>query len=91
MNNMKRDEKIEFVKSLVDISPDGISIDHLHVKCSRILTRDKLRALLSFMYLNKLISKERVKVYNKKEARYFPFNGKATVKRKRKVKKRVKK
>jgi hypothetical protein len=70
------------VKSMVNDYSEGISLNHLHNKFHRKVTRLQLRTLLGAMYMRSEISRERMITYNKRETKYFPFNGKSPVKRK---------
>jgi hypothetical protein len=83
---MIRIETREQVKSMVGEYPDGISLTQLHNKVQRIVTRLQLRTMLGTLYTNGEISRERVKTLNRKETKYYPFNGMPPVRRKRKPK-----
>lgn len=84
---MIKTETREFVKAEVTASPEGISLSELHQQVHRKLTRLQLRTLLDSLYTKGEISRERIKEKNRKETRYYPFNGKACEKRARKMKK----
>lgn len=80
---MKKTEIRQHVKSLVLEYPEGVSLTHLHLKLHRIVTRLQLRTLLGSLYNRSEISRERVDALNRRETRYYPFNGQGPVRRKR--------
>lgn len=80
---MKKTEIRQQVKSLVMEYPEGISLTYLHNKVHRMVTRLQLRTLLGSLYSRQEISRERVTVHNRRETKYYPFNGLAPVRRKR--------
>ena len=78
--------------SLVNQADEGISLTSIHNKVQRLITRVKLRYMLSGLYQNGKISRERVLHQNRRETRYYPFSGKPPVSRvKVKVRERDKK
>jgi len=86
---MIRIETREHVKSIVNGYPDGISLTRLHNKVHRMITRLQLRTVLTALYRKGEISRERVTELNRRETRYYPFNGTEPVKRKvNRIKKR---
>jgi hypothetical protein len=84
---MIRIETREYVKTLVNESPEGISLTRLHNKVQRMITRLQLRTALGTLYAKGEISRERVTEFNRRETKYYPFNGQAPVKRAKKAKK----
>ena len=78
---MKKIEIRELVKNMVYDYPEGASLTQLHHKVHRLVTRLQLRTLLGSLYLNSEITRERVSVHNRRETRYYPFNGKPPVTR----------
>ena len=83
---MIRIETREQVKAMVNEYPEGISLTQLHNKVQRIVTRLQLRTLLGALYIRGEIDRQRVKTLNRRETKYYPFNGLPPVKRKRKPK-----
>lgn len=84
---MIRIETRDQVKCLVAEHPEGISLTELHCKVQRMLTRLQLRTLLGTLYTKGEISRLRVSVLNRRETKYYPYNGMPPVTRKRKQKK----
>jgi hypothetical protein len=82
---MIRIETREHVKYIVNEYTDGISLSALHGKMHRKITRLQLRTLLGKLYAKKEISRERVIALNRRETKYFPFNGSEPVTRKKKA------
>ena len=80
---MIRIETREQVKALVNQYPEGISLTHLHNKIHRIVTRLQLRTALGSLYMKGEITRERVTTLNRRETKYFPFNGKEPLIKKR--------
>jgi len=72
----------EYLKSVVLASNEGISLSELHSKAHRTLTRLQLRTMLDTLYTKGEISRERITTLNRRETRYYPFNGKPPLKRK---------
>ncbi len=81
---MIKQELRQQVKIVVEQSPDGISLTHLHNKFQSKITRLKLRALLGALYKKNEITRERMKLPQLRETLYFPYNGKPVVRRARK-------
>jgi hypothetical protein len=81
MQKLRKTEIRELVKSLVYEYPDGISLTHLHHKVHREVTRLQLRTLLGALYAKGQITRERVTEFNRRETKYYPFNGQPPVKR----------
>lgn len=81
---MIKPETREYIRSLINNSPEGISLSQLHSKVHRQLTRLQLRSMLDGFYMRSEVSKERIQKFNRRETHYYPFNGKTPVKKKRK-------
>jgi hypothetical protein len=88
INNSTPMIKIEtktLIKSIVDQSPEGISLTHVHNKVQRLITRLKLRCVLGNLYKKEEITRERTINKGRRETMYYPYNGKPPVKRKKKL------
>jgi hypothetical protein len=81
---MIRIETREYVKSIVEEYTEGISLSKLHAQLHRTVTRLQLRTVLTALYKNERISRERVHENSRRITKYYPFNGTAPVTRKRK-------
>ncbi|HTB31760.1 MAG TPA: hypothetical protein VK808_07025 [Bacteroidia bacterium] len=81
---MIRIETREHVRALVEKHPEGITLTKLHNQVYRMITRLQLRTVLGVLYAKSRISRERVHELNRRETKYYPFNGKPPVKRARK-------
>jgi hypothetical protein len=71
------------IKSLVENYPDGISLTKLHNRVYRMVTRLQLRTILGALYMNSEITRQRVFELNRRETKYYPFNGKPPVTKKK--------
>jgi len=83
---MIKAETREYINSVINASPEGVSLSELHSKVHRTLTRLQLRTMLDGLYMRSEVSKERIEKFNRRETHYYPFNGKPPGKRKRKPK-----
>jgi len=80
---MIRLETRQQVRAIVDQREEGVTLTQLHNQFQRMATRLQLRTMLGALYEKGEISRERVKALNRSETKYYPFNGKPPVKRKR--------
>jgi len=83
---MIKAETREYIHSVINASPEGVSLSQLHSKVHRKLTRLQLRTMLDGLYMRSQVSKERIEKFNRRETHYYPFSGKPPVKKKRKGK-----
>ena len=84
---MIRIETREQIKALVARYPEGISLTQLHNQVQRLVTRLQLRTMLGALYMKGEISRARVEALNRRETKYYPFNGLPPATKARKPKK----